>query len=125
MDDGEGIELMGNGSQLTHQVEERGDAVLITLHGIVNCTHSGQFSQSIKEARERYARKHLVLDFSDVAHIDSSGLGALVAERSRTVKTGVDFRICCLGESVRKVFHMAHLDRLFQLYDCQEDALKG
>jgi anti-anti-sigma factor len=116
---------MGNESQLTHQVEERGDAVLISLHGIVNCTHSGQFSQSIKNAREIYVNKHLVLDFSDVTHIDSSGLGALVAERSRTVKTGMDFRICCLGESVRKVFHMAHLDRLFQVYDSQEDALKG
>ncbi len=116
---------MDNGSQLTHQVEERGNAILIAFHGVINCTHSGQFSQSIKEAREKYAKKHLVLDFSDVIHIDSSGLGALVAERSRTVKTGVDFRICCLGESVRKVFHMAHLDRLFQLYESQEDALKG
>lgn len=116
---------MGTETQLTYRVEERGDIVVILLHGTIDCTHSEQFSQSIKEVREQHTKKHLVLDFAHVVHIDSSGLGALVAERSRTVKTGMDFRICCLGEAVRKVFHMAHLDRLFQLYDCQEAALKG
>jgi anti-anti-sigma factor len=65
----------------------------------------------------------ILLDLSDVEFIDSSGLGAIVSSLKALGGKG-DFAICCLKETVSSLFRLTRMDRIFQIFASEEEALK-
>ncbi|KQX74320.1 MULTISPECIES: STAS domain-containing protein [Aeromicrobium] len=63
----------------------------------------------------------LVVDLSDVAFMDSSGLGALVSGWQLTRDSG-RFRIAGANPVVRRVLSITGLEDVFALYPTVEDA---
>ena len=115
---------MGDGSELSCVTTQKDDVVIVALTGAIDCTHSNILSGVLAKTREQQHPKRIILDMSRVNYVDSSGLGILVAERSRSVKARIDFRLCGLAGAVLGVFRMAHLDRLFELYDSTDQAME-
>ena len=54
--------------------------------------------------------RELVLDLGDVAFVDSSGLGLLIATHERAGRAGVEMAITGAGPEVQRLFHVAGLD---------------
>lgn len=67
----------------------------------------------------------IVLDFEEVEFVDSSFLGLLIIVLKRVTASGGDLRICCLREQLRGIFNLMRLDRLFDIYDSQEEAIQS
>lgn len=68
----------------------------------------------------------LLVDLSDCAFIDSSGLGALVAARGRLIATdGRRFGLCCPDEQVRRLLEITGLDKAMGLVATRREALEG
>ena len=67
----------------------------------------------------------LVVDLSDTAFIDSSGLGALVAGLKRARQAGGDLRIAAPSDQVRTVLGLTNLDRVLKPYDDLTAATDG
>ncbi len=67
-------------------------------------------------------KKWIVLDFSEVDFVDSSGLGAVVSLMKRLGEEG-DIAVCNLSENIRGMFRLTRLDRIFPIYDTWEAAL--
>lgn len=73
--------------------------------------------------RERLAavadREHLgiVMDFSRVEFIDSSGLGALIGSVRKLRFLNRDIKLASLTEKVRRVFGLTGAHQLFDIYD--------
>jgi anti-sigma B factor antagonist len=66
----------------------------------------------------------LLVDLSDCAFIDSSGLAALLATRERiTATAGRAFAVCCPDTQVRRLLEITGLDRTVGLTDSRDDAL--
>jgi anti-anti-sigma factor len=57
--------------------------------------------------------KTIVLDLSNVTHVDSSGLGALVGVWVSAKKQGCELKFVSLSERVRELFRITNLDKLF------------
>ena len=57
---------------------------------------------------------HVVVDLSETAVIDSSGLGALVAGLKMARQAGGDLRIARPTEQVRTVLELTNLDRVLR-----------
>ncbi len=77
------------------------------------------------ELRELAAAKTpvLLLDFSDVAYIDSSGLATLV-EYVRDAKAyGGSILLCGLQPKVKMVFELVRLNELFTITGTRDEAL--
>lgn len=69
--------------------------------------------------------KSVVLNLTDVDFVDSAGLG-LLARIQRSLRTDRgDLKICGMRESLLKVFTITHLDRVFELYDSEEQAIEA
>lgn len=66
----------------------------------------------------------VVLDLSQVAFIDSSGLGAIVASMKQLDK-GRRLDLAGLTPTVDKVFRLTRMDTVFTLYPTLDDALNG
>jgi anti-anti-sigma factor len=56
------------------------------------------------------APRRLVLDLEDVAFVDSSGLGLLIATHERASVADVDMAITGAGPEIQRVFSIAGLD---------------
>jgi len=73
-----------------------------------------QFKDAMREATEN-GPDQIVLDLSNVAFIDSSGLGAIVASKKQLPQ---DKRIDLAGltPDVAKVFRLTRMDSVFRIY---------
>ncbi len=68
--------------------------------------------------------KRIVLDLSEVDFIDSSGLGAIVSSL-KTLGTDGDLVICGIRETVMGLFKLTRMNRVFQIFNDESEAIKA
>ena len=69
--------------------------------------------------------RRIVLNFAWVEYIDSNGLGVLVASLISARHRGAEIKLAALGPKVRQVMTTAAVDRLFEVYNAADDAIKS
>jgi steroid delta-isomerase-like uncharacterized protein len=67
--------------------------------------------------------RHLVLDLGDVTHIDSGGLGTLVALYVSARRSGGNIKLARLGGHPNEVLRITKLMSVFEVFDRAEDAI--
>ncbi|WP_431622416.1 STAS domain-containing protein [Enterobacter hormaechei] len=67
-------------------------------------------------------RKSLIVDFSKIDFIDSSGLGALVSLLKMMNGKG-EMMLCALNPGIRNMFTLTHMDRIFRICPDRATAL--
>lgn len=70
-------------------------------------------------------QKTIVVDLSEVSYIDSSGIATLVEGLQWSHANNTRFRLTGLTPMVKDVFEIAHLLTVFEVYESEEEALKG
>ncbi|HEY3874821.1 MAG TPA: STAS domain-containing protein, partial [Candidatus Kapabacteria bacterium] len=67
--------------------------------------------------------RSLIVDLSEVEHIDSAGISALLlAQRQMTIHEG-ELRLASVKPEVRTLLEMTQLDRVFRMFDTVEEAV--
>ena len=100
------------------------DIYLLELSGQLDVTCSGQLKDTVS-AMINAQKKNILIDLSAVDFIDSSGLGIMVAcLRSATSANGT-LKITSLQESPKKLFEVTRLDRVFEIFDNRDSAIKS
>ena len=69
--------------------------------------------------------KRIVLNLARIEHIDSSGLGTLVASFISARNRGAKIILAALSPKARQVLAVTNMDRLFEVYDSTEEAVKS
>ncbi len=69
--------------------------------------------------------RHVIIDLTAVRHINSAGLGGLIAAMFTMLKAGGDLSFAGPGKNVRETFRITNLDKIFSTYDSVDDALKN
>lgn len=83
--------------------------------------------RDFKDAAQSMIHEHakVVLDMSGVKFVDSSGLGTLITcLRLQNSKRG-DFRLCAMSTTVRALFELMRMHRVFSIYDSRQDAVNS
>jgi anti-sigma B factor antagonist len=104
---------------LDHKVHA--DALLIAVNETrIDAAVAIQFKEKVRELSAD-GPKRVVLDMSQVAFLDSSGLGALVAAMKHL---GPDraLELAGLTEAVQKVVRLTRMDSVFTVHNSIEDA---
>ena len=110
--------VMSTAASLTYEVEKSGDVATgrlttIALHGKVVTENTADLKALLKPLIASGGR--IVLDFSDVSYLDSSGLGALVVLKMSSIKTGfgtLEFEH--LSQRVQELLRLTNLTELFK-----------
>jgi anti-sigma B factor antagonist len=68
--------------------------------------------------------KKIVLNLDGVDFIDSSGLGAIVSSLKAIGNEG-DLVICGISETVMTLFRLTRMNRVFQIFSTEDEALKA
>ena len=103
--------------------ERKNDAVVCYLEGEVNINNSPELRKAFDGIINRNEKK-VIVDFSAVSYIDSSGLATLIEMFQRLKKIGGKMRFSNMEQKIKNVFEITKLHKLFEIFDTQEMALK-
>lgn len=68
---------------------------------------------------------HLIVNLHGVNYINSGGLRCLVTAWRQAHQHGGDLKLCGLNERVSNIFSMVGFDRVFQIFEDCEAAIKA
>jgi anti-sigma B factor antagonist len=69
--------------------------------------------------------KRLLLNLADLAYIDSSGLGEMVASLTVAAKQGGSLKLLGPSPRVSALLQITRVDKLFEIFDNEPDALRS
>jgi anti-sigma B factor antagonist len=67
----------------------------------------------------------LVIDLSDTTFVDSMTLGVLLGAVKRLRPVGGHVSVVCTDPSIRRIFEITLLDRVFELHESRDAALEA
>jgi anti-anti-sigma factor len=96
---------------LTFDIERTGDTAIVRCHGrLVSGVHDLLYSQ-VRQIMPNARR--VVLDLTDLTHVDSTGLGTLVRLYVHARSTGSSLELINLGPRVRQLLGLTNLLSVF------------
>lgn len=105
------------------QEEINEGAAVCFLEGEIDITTSPELRKNFDELIKRNERRILV-DFSSVTYIDSSGLATLIEMYQRLKKIQGKVRFCGMKDGIKNIFEITKLHKLFEIYDNRQSALR-
>jgi|ERR1041384_2359540 anti-sigma B factor antagonist len=100
---------------------EQGVAILGMSGSMLSETDAVRFRDRFHDLAKSHTR-HIIIDFSEVNHINSVGLGALVSAVATVRRAKGDIRLAQLAENVLDVFTVTRLVQIFEIYDSVDQA---
>jgi anti-sigma B factor antagonist len=97
---------------------------ILALEGDIDLHRSPEVKETLEPLIAQKVPR-ILLDFSKVSYIDSSGLATMIETLQRVQNYGGKFAMFGLRESVRTVFEIARLDQIFRLFPDEATALAG
>jgi len=67
----------------------------------------------------------LLIDFSNVRHLSSAALGMLITINNKVRQKSGQLRLSNIDKQIYEVFVITKLNKLFQIFDDSEEALKS
>jgi anti-sigma B factor antagonist len=97
-------------------------ARVISVQGEIHVTTAPELSQRLTSAIESGERQ-IVLDFSAVEFIDSTGLSVLLNGLRRMSQLGGKLAVACANPTVLRLFQITKLDGTFDIFATRDEAL--
>jgi anti-anti-sigma factor len=108
---------------LTTQVRSLAPHIsLIEIHGEVNAFAEGALMDAYNRASENGVRT-IILDFSNLEYMNSSGIGLLVTLLIRVQRQKQRLLACGLSEHYRQILELTRLDEAISIYSDEAAAL--
>jgi anti-anti-sigma factor len=98
---------------LTIAVDRSGKIPLVRCSGRLVAGETDRFYSEVKQLVPEY--KRVVLDFTELTHMDSMGLGTLVRLYVHAKSSGSILDLVNVGKSVRQLLGITHMISVFQV----------
>lgn len=107
--------------ELTGRIEGSDVLVIELREDNLDASNVRQFREAVQALMHEHSR--VVLDMQGVKFVDSSGLGALISCLRQANGRKGDFRLCEMSRTVRALFELMRMHRVFQIHDTREGAV--
>jgi anti-sigma B factor antagonist len=97
---------------------------ILALEGEIDLHRSPQVKETIEPLIAQKIPRILV-DFSAVTYVDSSGLATMIEALQRIQSYGGKLAMFGLRDSVRAIFEIARLDQIFSIFPDEAAAIAG
>ena len=111
-----------NSQDIIRGVRRRDDKVILDLAGEIDMRCSSGLRGTFMELLESKPAV-LVVNMSDVAFMDSSGLATLVEALQWCRRNSGELRLYGLQKRVRSIFEISRLESIFKIYETETEAL--
>ena len=100
---------------------ERLDDGVLSLRGPLTMENVQPFMNAVR----RESAPTMILDFTGVPYLDSSGLGSLVSAYTSCQKSGRRVALTGINQRVLKVFEITKVEPIFLMFPTVSDALEA
>lgn len=104
------------------QLQTRIDGPVVHLSGDLTADSEEAISSAFEQAR---ASDVVVLDFSELDYMNSTGIGLLVTTLIRAQRFGVRLTAAGLNDHYREIFSLTRLEEAIPVYDSPAEALSS
>ena len=101
-----------------------GSAKVLKLSGSFDAYSSGPARAWFEEVTARPPAR-IIVNLEAVHFLDSTALSVLVQGMKRARQGGGDVRLCNMQRPVRMVFELTRLDRVFEIFNSEDDAIQA
>jgi anti-sigma B factor antagonist len=106
------------------QVHSRNNVQILELMGRLDTYTAPPVRQWLEETASN-GSSQIVVNLEAVNFLDSTGLATLVQGMKRCRQTTGDLRLCSLQQPVRLIFELTRLDKAFEIYPGEEEAVQA
>ena len=92
-----------------------GEVLTVFLEQEIDHYAAQKVRQEIEEDILKTGAKKLLLDFSDVEFMDSSGIGMIIGRYKTRQRLGGTVSACGLSSTIERIFRMAGLHRILEV----------
>jgi len=89
--------------------------------GTLEASNVEDFRKAMASQLDNFRR--VILDLGNVAFLDSSGLGALIAIWKKVSINDGEIKLCSIHPSVQTLFEITRIHRILEMYDTEEEAI--
>jgi len=103
---------------------EKNGIIILDIEGEIKFINA----QALKEHLAKLfasEQPKVLLNFSKVKEVDSSGIGTLIQNFSSYKKKGGAIKFVHVSDTIFTLFKITKLDRIFEVFDTEEEALKS
>jgi len=106
-------------------IREKVGNILVVAPQVENldASNTKEFRREIESLIEPNAK--VVMDLSKVNFVDSSGCGAILSYLRQLNTAGGDLKLCGISKSVRALFQLVRMHRIFDILNTREEAIKA
>jgi len=107
------------------QFNSQADKLVVTMMGELDHHSAEEVRSKIDDRLDRDGINKLIMDFSGVSFMDSSGIGVVIGRfKKLSLKQGV---VCVTNakDSVKRVFELSGMFKIIKLYDNIEQAINN
>jgi len=94
------------------EVKTSPEATTVSCRGRLTFEDAAHFKQQVRPLID--GAKSIVLDFTNIAYMDSSGLGAVMSLYVSAKKAGCEFHLINFNPRVRQLLGLTHVLSLFE-----------
>jgi len=91
---------------------------------IMDAVQIQQIACELYDLVERQNQRYILLDFSNVKFLSSQMLGVMISLRTKVVQRKGWLGVCGLKKDLHKIFKLTKLDKLFNFYGSEDEALR-
>lgn len=84
-----------------------------------------QIGEQVTSIIDSSDKVKMLIDFSNVDHLSSAALGALITINNKVKEKEGQLRLSNIAGQIYEVFVITRLNKLFEIYPTEEEALKS
>ncbi len=92
------------------------DKLYVKVAGELDLSVAANFRSELDQLLDMKQARHLILDFSQVSFIDSSGLGVILGRYKRLAEIGGTVQICGVNDQIIKILEFSGLNRIIEIH---------
>lgn len=113
---------MTKGNNVVRKIRRENGAIVLELAGDIDLHRSVELRAGLLETIQEKPAV-LVINMSEVGFMDSSGLATLIEAMQLSRRNGGQLRLVGLNHRVRSIFEISRLDKIFQIFENESEAL--
>ncbi len=96
---------------------------ILYVEGLIKLGESAEFFSSALESVLKNETSNVIIDFTRIDYIDSTGIGELVGYLGKFTTQNRKLILVNPSERIMKLLKLAKLDTVFKIYNTEEEAI--
>jgi stage II sporulation protein AA (anti-sigma F factor antagonist) len=101
------------------------DKLYVKIEGELDLLVAANFRTELDQKLDAAQARHLILDFSRVTFIDSSGLGVILGRYKRLAEIGGTVQIWGVNEQIGRILELSGLNRIMEIKQQEQKMQNG